>query len=112
MEKILIPILDNELCPRFDLAPEVLIVSVTRETSAMGRISEQSIKIQNPSSEEMYRIINAEGINTIICAGIEKELYDFMNRKGIRVVDDVCGPVEPVLEAYLVRKLLSGQSYF
>lgn len=112
MENILIPIMDNELAPRFDLAPEVLILSVTRETSAMGRISEKVINFEAPSAEAMYRLVMAENIQTIICAGIEKEVFEFLKRKGIRVIDNVCGPADPVLEAYLIGSLSPGQNYF
>ena len=112
MEKILIPLLQNELAPRFDLAPSVLIVSVSRETSVMGKINERIVAIETPSSESMYRLITTEAIQTIICAGIEKEVYEFLKRKGIKVIDNVCGPVDPVLEAYLIHKLSPGQSYF
>lgn len=112
MEHILIPLMDNELSPRFDLAPEALIVSVTRETSAMGTLSERVINFEAPSAEAMYRLVMAENIQTIICAGIEKEVYEFLKRKGIRVLDNICGPVDPILEAYLTGLLSSGQNYF
>lgn len=112
MEKILIPIMDNELAPRFDLAPSVLIVSVSRETSAMGKISERVLALESPSAEAMYRLVMAETVQTIICAGMEREVYEFLKRKGIKVIDDVCGPVDSVLEAFLIHKLLPGQNYY
>ncbi|MCJ2165007.1 MULTISPECIES: NifB/NifX family molybdenum-iron cluster-binding protein [unclassified Pseudodesulfovibrio] len=112
MEKILIPLLGKELAPRFDLAPEVLIVSVTRETSVMGKISERTVKLDEPSSETMYKLIISETIQTILCAGIEKEVYEFLKRKGITVIDNICGAVDPVLEAYLVHRLTPGHNYF
>ncbi|NDV19625.1 dinitrogenase iron-molybdenum cofactor biosynthesis protein [Pseudodesulfovibrio sp. JC047] len=112
MEKILIPLIGNELAPRFDMALEVLIVSVTRETSAMGKIDEKIVILDAPSSETMYRMVMSESVKTILCAGIEKEIYDFLRRKRLRVIDNVCGPVDPVLEAYLMGTLTEGQSYY
>lgn len=112
MENILIPLMDNELSPRFDLAPEVLIVSITRETSAMGTLSERVVTFETPSAEAMYRLVMAENIQTIICSGMEKEVFEFLKRKGINVLDNVCGPVDPILEAYLAGQLSSGQNYF
>lgn len=112
MEKILIPLLDNELAPRFDLAPEVLIVSVIRETTAMGRIEERVVVLETPSAESVCRLAVAESIHTVVCAGIEKEHLDFLEWKGIRVADDICGPVDAVLEAFLMGKLTPGQNYF
>ena len=112
MEKILIPLLDNDLAPRFDLASDILVVSITRETSAMGKISEKVVVLDNPSGEAMYRLIMSENIMTIICAGIEKEIHDFLRRKGITILDNICGPADAILEAYLMGKLSPGQSYF
>lgn len=112
MENILIPLLDNELAPRFDLATEALVVSVTRETSAMGKINEKVVVLDSPSGETMYRLVMTENVKTIICAGIEKEIYDFLKRKGIEVIDDICGPADAVLEAHLMGKLTPGQNHF
>lgn len=112
MEKILIPLFENEVAPRFDMATDVLVVSVTRETSVMGKIHERILVLDAPSGEAMYRLVKAENIMTIICAGIEKEIYDFLKRKGIDVIDNVCGPADAVLEAYLMAKLASGQNLY
>ncbi|MDC0336281.1 NifB/NifX family molybdenum-iron cluster-binding protein [Pseudodesulfovibrio sp.] len=112
MEKILIPLLDNDLAPRFDLASDVLVVSVTRETSAMGKIEEKVVVLDAPSPEAMCRLAVAENVQTVICAGIEKEFLDFLEWKGIRVLDNICGPVDTILEAYLMGKIAPGQSYF
>ena len=112
MEKILIPLHENEVAPRFDLASEALVVSVTRETSVMGQIHERVVILDAPSGEAMYRLVMSETIMTIICAGIEKEIYDFLKRKGIDVIDDVCGPSDAVLEAYLMGKLAPGRNLY
>ena len=112
MEKVLIPLLDNDLAPRFDLAWDVLIVSITRETSAMGKIDEKVVVLDTPSAETMCRLAVAEGVQAVICAGIEKEFFDFLEWKGIRVFDDVIGPVDAILEAYLIGKLAPSQSHY
>ncbi len=112
MEKILIPLYDNDMAPRFDLASDVLVVSVTRETSAMGKINEKVMVLDAPSGEAMYRLVMSENIMTIICAGIEKEMIEFLTGKGIDVIDNICGPADAILEAYLMGKLASGQSYY
>jgi len=112
MEKILIPLLDNDLAPRFDLASNVIIVSLTRETTAMGKIEEKVVVLDAPSPEAMCKLALAENVQTVICAGIEKEFFDFLEWKGITVLDDICGPIEAILEAYLVGKLTKNQSYY
>lgn len=112
MEKILLPILDNNLAPRFDMTTDVLIVSIIRETSAMGRVEEKVKVLETPSAEAMCRLALSEAVQTVICAGIEKDSYDFLEWKGIQVLDNICGPVDAILEAYLGGRLNAGQSYF
>ncbi|MBG0789805.1 MAG: dinitrogenase iron-molybdenum cofactor biosynthesis protein [Desulfovibrionaceae bacterium] len=112
MEKILIPLHDNDVAPRFDLATDVLVVSVTRETSVMGKIHERVVVLDDTSGEAMYRLIMSEDVRTVICAGMEKEIFDFLRRKGLDVIDDVCGPADAVLESYLMGKLGPGQNLY
>lgn len=112
MEKILIPILDNDLAPRFDLTADVLIVSVTRETSVMGKIKEKVVVLDTPSAESMCRLAVTESVQTVICAGIEKEFLDFLEWKGIQVIDNICGPVDAILEAFLGGNLAPGKIYY
>lgn len=112
MEKVLIPLFENELAPRFDLAGEALIVSITRETSVMGRVEEKVVVVDGPSAESMCRLAIKENTQTVICAGIEKEFFDFLEWKGIRVLDDICGPVDVILEAFLGGTLAAGKSYY
>ena len=112
MEKILIPLYENQTAPRFDLAVEALIVSITRETSVMGRVEEKVVVVKSPSAKAMCRLAVKESVQTVICAGIEKEFFDFLEWKGVRVLDDICGQVDNILEAFLGGKLTPGQDYY
>ena len=108
MEKVLIPLMDNDVAPRFDMATDVLVVTITRETSAMGTIKEKVVVLNNASAEAACRLVLSENIRTVICAGIEGEYHDFLTWKGTKVLDDICGPVDIVLEAYLAGTLEKG----
>jgi len=112
MEKILIPLLDNDVAPRFDLATDVLIVSISRETNAMGKIEEKVVVLDHASPETMCSLAISENIQTVICAGIESEYHDYLEWKGTKVLDDICGPVDTILENYLSGKLTSGMSFY
>lgn len=112
MEKILIPLLDNDVAPRFDLATDVLIVTISRETSAMGKIQEKVIVLDQASPEALCRLAINEHIQTVICAGIEGEYHDFLQWKGATVIDDICGPVDVVLESFLAGNLTPGFCYY
>lgn len=112
MEKIMIPLLNSDVAPRFDTATDVLIVNITRETHAMGKIVEKVVVLDQPSPEAMCRLALSEDVSAIICAGIESEYHDFLEWKGTKVLDDICGPVDVILETYLAGTLTSGKCFY
>ncbi len=112
MEKILIPLLDNDVAPRFDLATDVLIVTIPRETSRRESLEEKVVVLDHASAESICRLAISENVHTVICAGIEAKYHDFLQWKGTKVVDDVCGPVDTVLDAYHDKRLVPGSCLY
>lgn len=93
-EKVLIPLYENEVGPRFDLTTEVLIALLTG-----GRVKQQRLVVLDQGSAEgVCRMVMLEDIQTVVCAGIEEEYAQFLAWKGVRVLDGVMGPVDTVLE--------------
>jgi predicted Fe-Mo cluster-binding NifX family protein len=112
MEKIMIPLRDNDIAPRFDLATDVLIVTRLCKSEAADTVEEKVIVLDHASPETMCRLAISEKIQTVICAGIEKEYYDFLQWKGAKVLDNICGPVDSVLKSHLAEKLSSGKCFY
>lgn len=112
MEKVMIPLLNNDVAPRFDTATDVLIVNIARETHVMGKVVEKVVVLDQASPEAMCRLALSEDVTTIICAGIEGEYHDFLEWKGAKVIDDICGPVDIILEAYLAGTLTEGACFY
>jgi predicted Fe-Mo cluster-binding NifX family protein len=112
MEKILIPLLDNDVAPRFDLATDVLVVTIPRASSRRESLEEKVVVLDHASAESICRLAISENVNTVICAGIEGKYYDFLQWKGATVIDDVCGPVDAVLDAYHDKRLAPGSSLY
>jgi predicted Fe-Mo cluster-binding NifX family protein len=108
MEKILIPLLDADIAPRFDLATDVLIVTVVRNDKEVLAREDKLVVLDSASPEAVCRLVITEGIKTVICAGIEGEYYDFLRWKGVRMYDDVVGPAEAAVHAHLEGNLQSG----
>lgn len=111
MHKVLIPLYENEIAPRFDLATDVLIVADDPETPSEPP-REQVIVLAKASPEEMSRLVLSEGVETVICAGIEERFHQFLTWKRIAVVDNVIGPVDRVVEAFFAGTLQSGSSFY
>ncbi len=112
METILIPLLDNDVAPRFDLATDVLIVTVSREAKSLTKVAEKVVVLDHASPETICRLAISDNIQTVICAGIESEYYDFIKWKGATVLDDICGPVDAVLESFLAGELVVGNCFY
>ncbi len=70
MKKILIPLYRDEVAPRFDLATEALIVSVSEDGTPAGR---QNLILPHASADELCDLVLSREVDTVICGGIEEE---------------------------------------
>ncbi len=88
--KMLITIWGKDVAPRFDLASEVLMAGVEPET---GEVKEKkTLVLPVTSAEELCRFILSEGVELVVCGGIENEYYQFLVWKNVKVIDSVTGP--------------------
>ena len=104
-KKILMPLYGNDVAPRFDLATEVMITN--RDDYSDGR-EEKIVVLSQASAEQLCHLILAEGIDVVICSGIEEEYYQFLTWKKVQVLDSVIGPWQMALERFLKDRLKPG----
>ncbi|RJQ74496.1 MAG: dinitrogenase iron-molybdenum cofactor biosynthesis protein [Desulfobacteraceae bacterium] len=106
IRKIFIPLHEEEVAPRFDLATAVLMA----ECDADGRILQEKVLIlPGPSAERLCHTVMTEHVQTVICGGIEQEVYDYLTWKRIEVIDNVIGSGAAVLRRYLANDLRAGE---
>jgi len=103
--KILITIKKNSVAPRFDLASEVLI-ALCEGQQILGK--PRTILMTRPSAEDLCALIIKEGVNTVICNGIEESHLQYLVWKKMRVIDSVVGPYGEALKAAAGGFLQSG----
>lgn len=109
IRKILITIWQDDVAPRFDLASEVLVATI----NVGGEIEERkTLVLPSISAEDLCQLILSEGIDMVICGGIEKEFYQYLNWKKVQVIDSVIGPFESALELAETGKLEQGAILF
>jgi predicted Fe-Mo cluster-binding NifX family protein len=109
IRKILITIWHDDVAPRFDLASEVLVAAVNEG----GKIEDKkTLVLPSISAEDLCQLILSEGIDIVICGGIEKELFQYLNWKKVQVFDSVIGPFEKALELARMDKLEQGAILF
>lgn len=108
MQKILIPLLNNDVAPRFDLATDVLIVSLVWVKGELVDREDKVVVFDHASPEDLCRLVITENVSTVICGGIEDEFYDFLVWKEVEVIDDVVGAASRVIMVFLAHELNSG----
>ncbi|MBI4961829.1 MAG: dinitrogenase iron-molybdenum cofactor biosynthesis protein [Desulfomonile tiedjei] len=105
--KLLIPLLGDDVAPRFDLAPEALIAVIHSES---GLIEDRTIILPEASAESLCHLILAEKVDTVVCCGIEDEYYQYLIWKKLKVIDSVMGPYVRVLDKAMKGTLSSGDN--
>lgn len=103
--KILIPLNENDVAPRFDLATEALIVTGLDQP---GSIRKKVVVLPSASAEKLCQLVIAEGIQSVICSGIEEDYYQYLTWKKIAVLDSVIGPSRLALDRFIAGKLKPG----
>lgn len=105
MKRILIPLRGDEIAPRFDLAPEVVIAALEDN----GTIVEQRLLVMaQPSQEALCELILREKVDIVVCCGIEEEFYQYLTWKKVRVIDSVVGSCEKILDSFRSGDLAPG----
>ena len=104
--KILIPLHENDVAPRFDLATEVLIITDI-EKAASG--DKRMVVLARASADQLCHLAITEGVETVICSGIEDDYYQYLIWKRIEVIDSVIGSSEAALKRYVEGTLKPGE---
>jgi len=103
--KVLICLYGNEVSPRFDLTREVMIAVIEKDGTIRG---EKEVVLSQASVEMLCHMILAEGIQVVICGGIEEEYYQYLKWKNVKVLDSVIGECKTVLQRFAHGRLKAG----
>lgn len=102
---VLVPLLRNEVAPRFDLALEVLLARISEEGAEMSR---DIVLLDHASADGLCDFVLKHDVSSVIVNGIEEEYYHYLRWKRVEVVDQVMGPVDAVLERWRSGRLAPG----
>jgi predicted Fe-Mo cluster-binding NifX family protein len=97
--KIAIPHWQGRLSPVFDVCGRLLVV----ETDGRQEIGRGDVAITGVDPLDRVLQLSALGIDVLICGAISRYLEAAVAAAGIRVLAEVCGPVEAVLAGFLDR---------
>ncbi|CCO23299.1 NifB/NifX family molybdenum-iron cluster-binding protein [Maridesulfovibrio hydrothermalis] len=105
--RLLIPLFNDDVAPRFDLATDVMLVKISSD----NKLHERIIVLPQASADDLCALATSDNTHAVICGGIDDEHYQYLVWKGIKILDDVIGPVEKVLAAYKTGKLTAGINF-
>jgi predicted Fe-Mo cluster-binding NifX family protein len=102
--KIAIALFGNKVSPRFDLSPELWLI-----TEENGKVAHQEkISMDRLSLPQRIETLTSSGVNQLICGGIHDFSLDRLENKGIDVFRNVIGEAETALSLCLEGVLQSG----
>jgi hypothetical protein len=105
MRNVLLVLDGKNIAPRFDLALELLIVSMGNDGKPVER---RDVLLARPSADALCRAVASENVQTVICGGIEKEYLQYLGWKNVEVIHSIIGSSEVAVSRYRKGALKSG----
>ena len=103
--KVMIAIANSDVSPRFDLTVEAIITTV-ENGSASGEPRE--LLLSEPSGDELCALAVNEGVDLVICGGIDEVHYEYLTWKKVRIIEGVIGSYQEALDLLVDDRLESG----
>ena len=97
MEKVAIPHHLGHVSPVFDVARNLLIVSI-KDGQGQGR---EEVTLQTADPFLRAQEVKNLGVDVVVCGAISQPYETALSAAGIKVISFVCGPLEEVLSASL-----------
>jgi predicted Fe-Mo cluster-binding NifX family protein len=102
--KIAIPIFGNRISPRFDFSPEMWIIDV----EGGEVVKQEKFPTAHLNLSQRLEQIASNGVDKVICGGIDGYCQSQLGSKGIDVVQDIMGNAEIVLDLFMRGRLRPG----
>lgn len=98
---VAIPVLRSRVAPVLNWCSTIHIYPDEPGEAAAGR----EIVLANASGPERLRILKQEGVQTIICGALSRDLLMLGEGLGLHIIHGIAGDVTEVLHAYRTRSL-------
>jgi predicted Fe-Mo cluster-binding NifX family protein len=102
--KIIVPVFESRISPRFDCAPGFRLYEMERDRITSIR----EISCEGWNDMDRVSRLKGLGIDTLICGGIPDYLLGMLTNDGIKVIPWVAGDAGEVLTVFLQGRLNSG----
>jgi predicted Fe-Mo cluster-binding NifX family protein len=102
---IAVPNWQGRVSPVFDVAARLALVHLEGETE----LERKEAVLYEKQPDPIVRCLVDIGVEVLVCGAISDRLEARLARAGIRVVSQICGPVEAVVAAYRTGTLNSPE---
>jgi len=98
----------DHVAPRFDLAAEVWIGQVD---DAEQTRNTKTLVLSCASADELCKLVLTEKVTVVVCGAIENKYFEYLQWKGVTVIDSVVGPLTAIIKALGQGDLAPGSAY-
>jgi len=103
--KVAIPRFGEAVAPCFEYSATIAIFTLNRR-----RVVEQiDFCLQSREALDRVRLLRDQGVNTLICGGVQAFFEDMLVGHGIHVISWASGNVDDLLRLFLSSQLTSGK---
>jgi predicted Fe-Mo cluster-binding NifX family protein len=102
--KIAVPVFGDRVSPRFDYAPEFLLVSVTEK--GLGR--PERLRTLDWTSRRRVRLLFDQGVEAVICGAIDRCTEETLRHAGVAVHGWQTGGIDDVMQRIEAGELLGA----
>jgi len=99
--KVAIPLFSSRVSPRFGFAPEILVAEVSDGTVS----STSKLPTAGMTPNQVLSLLAAQGVDTVICAGVSGLWQNLMAARGMRLIAGVIGEADEALKAFAAGAL-------
>ena len=102
--RIAIPVWGDKISPVLDTAPKLLVIE--NESQKESTRFETFLMEQNISRRCAF--IRGLNIDVLICGAVSRQMSGMLTASGIKVISEISGSVEAILDAYFQGTLLQS----
>ncbi len=109
IKRVLVPLLRDEVAPRFDLASEALVADVDLDS---GTFSTSDYLLPHSSADAMCDLALRRDVQVVICGAVDEEYYHYLRWKRVEVLDNVAATAQDALQRFAKGALKAGDILF
>jgi predicted Fe-Mo cluster-binding NifX family protein len=101
---VAIPRFGEDVAPCFEYSATIAIFDVRRRRV----VQQRDFRLQSRVALDRVRLLRDQGVDTLICGGVQDSFETLVEANDIRVISWVSGSVEQLLDRFLQGELVPG----